>query len=78
MLTWFIGLTSACSCLVRGSAGSRGTLRTTVSYETGAERRWAHNSPGFACQGNEFSHYMLLASFFILNRSAPPSFSLPR
>ncbi|KAK0447258.1 N2227-like protein-domain-containing protein [Armillaria borealis] len=24
---------------------------------------------GFACQGNEFSHYMLLASFFILNRT---------
>ncbi|EGO01334.1 hypothetical protein SERLA73DRAFT_179497 [Serpula lacrymans var. lacrymans S7.3] len=24
---------------------------------------------GFACQGNEFSHYMLLASYFILNRT---------
>ncbi|KAK0199327.1 N2227-like protein-domain-containing protein [Desarmillaria ectypa] len=24
---------------------------------------------GFTCQGNEFSHYMLLASFFILNRT---------
>jgi carnosine N-methyltransferase len=24
---------------------------------------------GFACQGNEFSHYMLLSSFFILNRT---------
>ncbi|KAF5367133.1 hypothetical protein D9758_003878 [Tetrapyrgos nigripes] len=24
---------------------------------------------GFACQGNEFSHYMLLTSFLILNRS---------
>ncbi|KAI0074325.1 N2227-domain-containing protein [Panus rudis PR-1116 ss-1] len=24
---------------------------------------------GFSCQGNEFSHYMLLASFFILNRT---------
>ena len=23
---------------------------------------------GFSCQGNEFSHYMLLSSFFILNR----------
>jgi carnosine N-methyltransferase len=23
---------------------------------------------GFACQGNEFSHYMLLSSYFILNR----------
>jgi carnosine N-methyltransferase len=26
-------------------------------------------NPGFSCQGNEFSHYMLLASFFVLNRS---------
>ncbi|TFK75538.1 N2227-domain-containing protein [Pluteus cervinus] len=26
-------------------------------------------SLGFTCQGNEFSHYMLLASFFILNRT---------
>ena len=25
---------------------------------------------GFACQGNEFSHYMLLASYFILNAYA--------
>ncbi|KAG6899553.1 hypothetical protein C0993_009261 [Termitomyces sp. T159_Od127] len=24
---------------------------------------------GFACQGNEFSHYMLLSSFLILNRT---------
>ncbi|KIY53912.1 N2227-domain-containing protein [Fistulina hepatica ATCC 64428] len=24
---------------------------------------------GFSCQGNEFSHYMLLASFFILNKN---------
>ena len=24
--------------------------------------------PGFTCQGNEFSHYMLLASYFILNK----------
>ncbi|KAF9001139.1 N2227-like protein-domain-containing protein [Cyathus striatus] len=24
---------------------------------------------GFACQGNEFSHYMLLASYFVLNRT---------
>ena len=23
---------------------------------------------GFACQGNEFSHYMLLTSFYMLNR----------
>ncbi len=23
---------------------------------------------GYSCQGNEFSHYMLLSSFFILNR----------
>lgn len=28
---------------------------------------------GFACQGNEFSHYMLLASYFILNRYVPLS-----
>jgi carnosine N-methyltransferase len=25
---------------------------------------------GFSCQGNEFSHYMLLSSFFVLNRCA--------
>ncbi|THH19544.1 hypothetical protein EW146_g1640 [Bondarzewia mesenterica] len=24
---------------------------------------------GFSCQGNEFSHYMLLSSFFVLNRT---------
>ena len=31
---------------------------------------------GFACQGNEFSHYMLLTSFYMLNRCPrrrPPS-----
>ncbi|KAJ3800951.1 N2227-domain-containing protein [Lentinula aff. detonsa] len=27
---------------------------------------------GFACQGNEFSHYMLLASFLILNKTERP------
>lgn len=27
--------------------------------------------PGFACQGNEFSLFMLLTSSFILNRSSP-------
>ena len=27
-----------------------------------------HIHAGFACQGNEFSHYMLLASFYMLNR----------
>lgn len=27
---------------------------------------------GFHTQGNEFSHYMLLASYFILNRASPP------
>ncbi|KAI0922653.1 hypothetical protein AcW1_002757 [Taiwanofungus camphoratus] len=30
---------------------------------------WDVASLGFTCQGNEFSHYMLLASFFILNRT---------
>ncbi|KAI0791475.1 N2227-like protein-domain-containing protein [Irpex lacteus] len=30
---------------------------------------WDVAFQGFACQGNEFSHYMLLSSFFILNRS---------
>ncbi|KAK7052931.1 hypothetical protein VNI00_004251 [Paramarasmius palmivorus] len=29
-------------------------------------------SLGFACQGNEFSHYMLLASYLILNRTSQP------
>ena len=31
----------------------------------------ALDTPGFASQGNEFSHYMLLASHFILNRYEP-------
>ncbi|KAJ4490072.1 N2227-domain-containing protein [Lentinula aciculospora] len=30
-------------------------------------------SLGFACQGNEFSHYMLLASFLILNKTKQPN-----
>ncbi|CDO77418.1 hypothetical protein BN946_scf184857.g25 [Trametes cinnabarina] len=30
---------------------------------------WDVAKLGFACQGNEFSHYMLLASFFMLNRT---------
>ncbi|KAJ3871912.1 N2227-domain-containing protein [Lentinula edodes] len=30
-------------------------------------------SLGFACQGNEFSHYMLLASFLILNKTERPN-----
>ncbi|KAI0649903.1 N2227-domain-containing protein [Trametes meyenii] len=30
---------------------------------------WDVANLGFACQGNEFSHYMLLASFYILNRT---------
>jgi carnosine N-methyltransferase len=25
-------------------------------------------SPGYSCQGNEFSHFMLLSSYYILNR----------
>uniref|UniRef100_A0A0W0FG11 carnosine N-methyltransferase n=1 Tax=Moniliophthora roreri TaxID=221103 RepID=A0A0W0FG11_MONRR len=29
-------------------------------------------SLGFACQGNEFSHYMLLASYLILNKTSQP------
>ncbi|KAJ7469972.1 hypothetical protein B0H11DRAFT_2238112 [Mycena galericulata] len=36
---------------------------------------------GFTCQGNEFSHYMLLASHFLLNRRGAgflPSFLPPR
>jgi hypothetical protein len=31
--------------------------------------------PGFTCQGNEFSHYMLLASYFILNKYVSSRFS---
>ncbi|TFK92537.1 N2227-domain-containing protein [Polyporus arcularius HHB13444] len=31
---------------------------------------WDVANLGFACQGNEFSHYMLLASFYMLNRTA--------
>ncbi|KAI0698982.1 N2227-domain-containing protein [Cerioporus squamosus] len=30
---------------------------------------WDVANLGFACQGNEFSHYMLLASFYMLNRT---------
>ncbi|KAJ7454340.1 N2227-domain-containing protein [Mycena galericulata] len=37
--------------------------------------RLAHDvaALGFTCQGNEFSHYMLLASHFILNRTPSPN-----
>ncbi|KAJ7783980.1 N2227-domain-containing protein [Mycena maculata] len=48
----------------------RGRLRVLVP---GAGLgRLAHDVAGlgFACQGNEFSHYMLLASHFILNRTS--------
>ncbi|KAH9854552.1 N2227-domain-containing protein [Lenzites betulinus] len=30
---------------------------------------WDIANLGFACQGNEFSHYMLLASYYMLNRT---------
>ncbi|KAK7678716.1 hypothetical protein QCA50_018298 [Cerrena zonata] len=47
----------------------RGKLRVLVPGAGLGRLAWDIANMGFACQGNEFSHYMLLASFFILNRT---------
>ncbi|GJE86375.1 N2227 domain-containing protein [Phanerochaete sordida] len=47
----------------------RGKLRVLVPGAGLCRLAWDVANLGFACQGNEFSHYMLLASFFILNRT---------
>ncbi|OCH90507.1 N2227-domain-containing protein [Obba rivulosa] len=47
----------------------RGNLRVLVPGAGLGRLAWDVAKLGFTCQGNEFSHYMLLASFFILNRT---------
>ncbi|THH28862.1 hypothetical protein EUX98_g5320 [Antrodiella citrinella] len=47
----------------------RHNLRVLVPGAGLGRLAWDVASLGFSCQGNEFSHYMLLASFFILNRT---------
>ncbi|KAL4248632.1 Carnosine N-methyltransferase [Abortiporus biennis] len=48
----------------------RGNFRVLVPGAGLGRLAWDIANLGFACQGNEFSHYMLLASFFILNRTS--------
>ncbi|EKM56641.1 uncharacterized protein PHACADRAFT_194233 [Phanerochaete carnosa HHB-10118-sp] len=50
-------------------AEERSRLRVLVPGAGLCRLAWDVANLGFACQGNEFSHYMLLASFFILNRT---------
>ncbi|KAF8622452.1 hypothetical protein AX15_007002 [Amanita polypyramis BW_CC] len=47
----------------------RGKLRVLVPGAGLGRLAWDVARLGFSCQGNEFSHYMLLGSFFILNRT---------
>ncbi|KAI0705395.1 N2227-domain-containing protein [Earliella scabrosa] len=47
----------------------RGNFRVLVPGAGLGRLAWDVANLGFACQGNEFSHYMLLASFFMLNRT---------
>ncbi|EPS96381.1 hypothetical protein FOMPIDRAFT_1038167 [Fomitopsis schrenkii] len=47
----------------------RRNLRVLVPGAGLGRLAWDVANLGFACQGNEFSHYMLLASFFVLNRT---------
>ncbi|KAM5536767.1 hypothetical protein V8D89_009485 [Ganoderma adspersum] len=47
----------------------RGNFRVLVPGAGLGRLAWDVASLGFACQGNEFSHYMLLASFYVLNRT---------
>ncbi|KAI1792488.1 N2227-domain-containing protein [Ganoderma leucocontextum] len=47
----------------------RGNFRVLVPGAGLGRLAWDVASLGFACQGNEFSHYMLLASFYMLNRT---------
>ncbi|RDB17307.1 Carnosine N-methyltransferase [Hypsizygus marmoreus] len=50
-------------------AEERGRLRVLVPGAGLGRLAYDIAKMGFACQGNEFSHYMLLASYFILNRT---------
>ncbi|PCH37437.1 N2227-domain-containing protein [Wolfiporia cocos MD-104 SS10] len=47
----------------------RGNFRVLVPGAGLGRLAWDVAKLGFACQGNEFSHYMLLSSYFILNRT---------
>ncbi|KAG5715674.1 UPF0586 like protein [Termitomyces sp. T112] len=47
----------------------RGSLRVLLPGSGLGRLAYDVASMGFACQGNEFSHYMLLSSFLILNRT---------
>ncbi|GBE83482.1 Carnosine N-methyltransferase [Sparassis crispa] len=47
----------------------RANFRVLVPGSGLGRLAWDVANLGFACQGNEFSHYMLLPSFFILNRT---------
>ncbi|KAI0703013.1 N2227-domain-containing protein [Cytidiella melzeri] len=47
----------------------RSKLRVLVPGAGLCRLAWDVANQGFACQANEFSHYMLLGSFFILNRT---------
>ncbi|KAH6903305.1 N2227-like protein-domain-containing protein [Coprinopsis sp. MPI-PUGE-AT-0042] len=47
----------------------RGKIRVLVPGAGLGRLAWDIANLGFSCQGNEFSHYMLLSSFFILNRT---------
>ncbi|KAM6501500.1 N2227 domain containing protein [Amanita muscaria] len=47
----------------------RGNLRVLVPGAGLGRLAWDVAHLGFSCQGNEFSHYMLLSSFFVLNRT---------
>ncbi|KAB5592962.1 hypothetical protein CTheo_3597 [Ceratobasidium theobromae] len=47
----------------------RGNFRVLVPGAGLGRLAWDVAAKGFTCQGNEFSHYMLLASYFVLNRT---------
>ncbi|KAJ1301282.1 hypothetical protein OPQ81_003687 [Rhizoctonia solani] len=47
----------------------RGNFRVLVPGAGLGRLAWDVAARGFTCQGNEFSHYMLLASYFVLNRT---------
>ncbi|OAX32849.1 N2227-domain-containing protein, partial [Rhizopogon vinicolor AM-OR11-026] len=51
------------------SPESRQNIRVLVPGAGLARLAYDVANLGFACQGNEFSHYMLLASYLILNRT---------
>lgn len=48
----------------------RGNFRVLVPGAGLGRLAWDVAKLGFSCQGNEFSHLMLLSSYFILNRTA--------